>query len=269
MNLIPTYTPPDNAFKTQAVMAGIREVPPTHIPVLEVYETVEGEGSHIGTPRVLARVSGCGIGCKWCDSTHTWMATGRKGAATLMTVSDFCDQIVEVAKNVREVSITGGEPMHYIPQMHEILETLGARGYLVSIETSGLIIDSSVFSKSYAVSLDVKTPSSGVEMTTANIHALIECAYMHNEVQLKAVVSSEADLEFIEDNFMTILNPACSTRLKPMILTPCADNTNKDVEAGELLALVDLCMRWNKRYHIRIIPQIHKWLYVDNLPRGG
>ena len=268
MNLIPTYTPPDAEFKTQSVMKGIREVPDTHIPMLEIYETVEGEGSCIGTPRVLARVSGCGIGCTWCDSTFTWMATGRKGAATLLTVEEFCDQVTEVAKNVREISITGGEPLHYIPQMHRILEILGARGYLVSIETSGLIIDSAVFSKAYAVSLDIKTPSSGVTLTHANINALIECAYMHNEVQLKAVVSSMADLEFLEDNFTTILSPACSTRVKPLILTPCADNTNKDVEAVELLKIVEMCMGWNKRYHIRIIPQIHKWLYVDELPRS-
>jgi organic radical activating enzyme len=180
----------------------------------------------------------------------------------MITVEQFCDEIVEEAGHVREVSITGGEPMHYIHQMHKIIGILSAKGYKVSIETSGLIIVPEVFRKAYAVSLDVKTPSSGVLLTHENIKALNSCAYLYDEVQLKAVVRDEVDLAFLLENFHSILHPT-SSKVKPLVLTPCADNTKGSVSAQSILDVVNMCVAWNNKYNIRIIPQIHKWLEVD------
>lgn len=429
---IPLYILEDSDFNTQGVMKSIRDVPPTHVPRMSVFKTIEGEGFHIGTPRVLARVSGCGVGCSWCfpstskiltttgnkrladvvvgdllytldedfnivttevtatltrkvdpsylvgvhyiedgrpryltctedhewhvkgrgwvpagklrsgdivyhvnnlkvnakrmsefnpirngiritsverlntkqrasiqreydqrttqndpvsvtnftcspynhflmrgvhvhncDSKHTWNAKGARRSAQLVTVEDFCAEIERVASRVREVSITGGEPMHYIPQMHSILDILNAKGFRVSIETSGLIIDPTVFRKAYAVSLDIKTPSSGVQLTQDNIDALISCAYMYEEVQLKAVIMNQADLDFIHTHFYSLLVPSTS-KVKPLVLTPCADNTKGAISPKTILETTDLCLEWNNRYNIRIIPQVHKWVDVDN-----
>jgi organic radical activating enzyme len=261
MKMIPTYSPSAEEFLNQRALRSVQDVPSGMIPVSAIFETIEGEGTHIGTPRVLARVSGCAVMCGWCDTKYTWNAEGTKHSpAVLMSVEDFCAQIMKVAQNVREVSITGGEPMHYIPQMHQILDTLNGLGYLVSIETSGLIIDSAVFSKAFSVSLDIKTPSSGLRLTEDNIQALIACAYMHNEVQLKAVVQNQEDLDFLQSNFLSILQPAAHSRVKPLVVTPCADNTLGDVPDSALADILNLTMAWNKRYHIRIIAQQHKLL---------
>ena len=41
-------------------------------PINEVFETVQGEGTYTGTPAVFLRLQGCGVGCPWCDTKHTW-----------------------------------------------------------------------------------------------------------------------------------------------------------------------------------------------------
>src|SRR4051794_25490444 len=42
--------------------------------VNEVFESIQGEARHAGTPSVFVRLQGCAVGCPWCDTKHTWAA---------------------------------------------------------------------------------------------------------------------------------------------------------------------------------------------------
>src|ERR1700757_4021814 len=42
------------------------------LPLNELFETVQGEGSKTGTPSTFVRLQGCDVGCPWCDTKHTW-----------------------------------------------------------------------------------------------------------------------------------------------------------------------------------------------------
>jgi 7-carboxy-7-deazaguanine synthase len=263
LNTLPFFELHDEEYLHQKAIKEIRKIPEDLIPLMEIINTVEGEGSYIGTPRVLARVSGCAIRCSWCDTKHTWLPKGDKNhGSELVTIEEFVSRVEDVAQGtVREVSITGGEPMHYPAQLLRIIHMLTHKGYLVSIETSGMIIDYKVFKAAYSVSMDIKTPSSGITLTKENIARLIECAFMVDEVQLKAVITNHKDLEFIKENFGILLEPMSTKRVKPLILTPCADNTKRDVPSDELLKTTEMIKDWNKAYHIRIISQQHKLLH--------
>ncbi|MBO4221969.1 7-carboxy-7-deazaguanine synthase QueE [Bradyrhizobium neotropicale] len=115
------------------------------LPLNELFETIQGEGSKTGMPSTFVRLQGCEVGCPWCDTKHTWHMTE---AAPLLEVLDktgsdarfawvSVGQLVHLVseRRSRHVVLTGGEPCQYD------LETLTAQlldaGLSVQIETSG------------------------------------------------------------------------------------------------------------------------------------
>lgn len=115
------------------------------LPLNELFDTVQGEGSKTGTPSVFVRLQGCGVGCPWCDTKHTW---DMKQASPLLAVmdkhlgdhrfawlsaTDLADLVAR--RGTRHVVITGGEPCQY--DLNDFTETLLDMGRSVQIETSG------------------------------------------------------------------------------------------------------------------------------------
>lgn len=247
--------------RNTAVLPGIEAVPKYSLPVLGFIPTIEGEGMFIGTPRLLVRLSGCALKCVTCDTKYSWSVKGSKEYPALdFSVDGLAKHILREYPQYNEISITGGEPMHYPHQLKDLIGILNSHGKRVSLETSGGIIDSSVFRLCYAVSLDIKTPSSGIHLEDKTIEALISSAYLFSNVQLKCVIADETDLAFIENNFMELLDPPVATRVNGIVLTPCADNTVKEVPPSEISDIINTILNWNKSYNIRIIAQQHKLL---------
>jgi organic radical activating enzyme len=108
-------------------------VPPfnasTHIPVMEMFYTIQGEGYHTGRAAFFIRLAGCDVGCHWCDVKESWTINPNQ----IVTISS----IVEQAKSFpsRFVVITGGEPaMH---DLSALTAALKHEGFEIAIETSG------------------------------------------------------------------------------------------------------------------------------------
>jgi organic radical activating enzyme len=86
------------------------------VPVMEIFKTYEGEGLKIGTPRVLVRLGGCPVHCVNCDTPQSFTV---KKSMKVMTPSEVIEAVLNLINDetnrvtVREVSITGGEPMMY------------------------------------------------------------------------------------------------------------------------------------------------------------
>ena len=38
--------------------------------VNEIFLSLQGEGTRAGRPCVLVRLTGCDVGCRWCDTRH-------------------------------------------------------------------------------------------------------------------------------------------------------------------------------------------------------
>jgi 7-carboxy-7-deazaguanine synthase len=118
------------------------------LPVNELFETVQGEGFHTGTPAVFIRLQGCPVGCPWCDTKYTWadpeiareisagdVVTKNLGEESFgwMSVSSMVELVSQYRS--KHVVITGGEPCLYdlLPLTTELI----AAGKRVQIETSG------------------------------------------------------------------------------------------------------------------------------------
>ena len=222
----------------------IASVPESMLPIVEIFNTLEGEGLWIGQPRVLLRIGGCLVGCKGCDSVHTWTLK----QSTLQTLNEIVATVVLTARATRVVSITGGEPMHYPVQVYALARLLREKGFKLNLETSGTILSSFVFGVFDTLSLDIKTPSSGVVVPDEHIQKLIELLVTRPQTQLKAVVTDLADLTWIDEKFGDMLYDGTIT----LVLTPStADNA--------VANRVSMMQDWNisRGYQVRIIPQIH------------
>lgn len=230
------------------------------IPVMEVFRTIEGEGMHIGTPRVLARIGGCAVGCKWCDTKHSWTLK----TSELMRLDDLIARIqLEAAGKVQQVSLTGGEPMHYPRQLQYLVLELRKQRFNVSLETSGMVMNDAVFALFDYISMDIKSPSSGVPMPPAMLAAYQALWNWHGRVQFKVVITDQRDLDWVTANLDWLYT--CNPQVRsPLILTPGVLNTQHALASGNLakhlLHTIDMICEWNQQYNIRVIAQQHQLL---------
>jgi 7-carboxy-7-deazaguanine synthase len=119
-----------------------------HLPINELFETIQGEGGCTGWPAVFVRLQGCPVGCPWCDTRETWHVDPRHEIPFDAMVAKTTGQPsfswaaprdlfawVMANTKARHVVITGGEPTLYD------LTTLSGlfldAGRTVQIETSG------------------------------------------------------------------------------------------------------------------------------------
>lgn len=89
-----------------------------------VFETIQGEGSLLGTPMTFVRLAGCSIGCPQCDTDYAVFERQSE--------SDILSRVRQF-KN-KWIWVTGGEPTdHYLDPLLEALRTAGR----VALATSG------------------------------------------------------------------------------------------------------------------------------------
>ena len=104
----------------------------TTLPIAETFDSIQGEGSLLGTPSFFIRTAGCNLRCTWCDTPYaSWEAVGdQRSVASL---------VEEVRRSGRKhVVLTGGEPFMF-PGLTELNDALREAGCHVSIETAGTL----------------------------------------------------------------------------------------------------------------------------------
>lgn len=118
-------------------------------PVNEVFETIQGEGTHTGVPSIFVRLQGCPVGCAWCDTKHTWevldehkvsksdviQVDGTLGRWAEHDAVSLMNAFVTKGFTAKHVVITGGEPCLY--DLTLLTSELHSQGFSTQIETSG------------------------------------------------------------------------------------------------------------------------------------
>ena len=98
--------------------------------VMESFYTLQGEGFHSGRAAYFVRLSGCDVGCVWCDVKESWEIRPEQ----VKSVDEITNLIVTYPSEF--VVLTGGEPAMY--NLTELVNKLKEYKMYVAIETSGV-----------------------------------------------------------------------------------------------------------------------------------
>ena len=99
------------------------------LPVMEQFNTIQGEGAYTGCAAYFIRLGGCDVGCVWCDVKESWDVN----AHPVISVRNLVEKTVNSGAQI--AVITGGEPaMHNLTYLTSQLNKAGVKTH---IETSG------------------------------------------------------------------------------------------------------------------------------------
>jgi len=103
----------------------------TTLEVCELFQSIQGEGVRAGLPTLFVRLARCNLRCTWCDTKYSWEKGEAKG------VDEVADRIVRHTPHLKNVDITGGEPMLWRRALDSLFPAL--RDFEIEVETNGTI----------------------------------------------------------------------------------------------------------------------------------
>ena|ERR1019366_4990243 len=187
----------------------------THLPVMESFYTLQGEGFHQGKAAYFIRLAGCDVGCVWCDVKESWDKD--------LYPEQSIEQIVKEAKKntARLAVITGGEPTMY--NLDKLTKELHQEGFLTNIETSGSHQLSGTWDWICLSPKKFKPPLPGI-LTKAN--------------ELKIIIFNKSDFAWAE-KYAALMSSDCKLYLQPewdkaAIVTPLIIDYIKENPQWEL-----------------------------------
>lgn len=156
--------------------------------VVEIFESINGEGRRVGQLAIFIRLQKCNLNCSYCD---TRWANGDDAPYTLMSEDEIYDRILK--SGIKNITLTGGEPLLH-KDVEILLEKIRENPNLsLEIETNGSI-ELEKFSKLKnppLFTMDYKLPSSKME----NKMCLDNFKYLTSKDTVKFVVGTIEDLK--------------------------------------------------------------------------
>lgn len=217
--------------------------------VAEWFVSINGEGTRAGELAVFVRLCGCNLRCSYCD---TMWANSMDAPHTEMTAEEIRRVILETG--VRNVTLTGGEPLLH-PHAKELLVCLLQDDKLsVEIETNGSVYIGDFLGSAYRplFTLDYKLPSSGMEDKMRFEENL---PFLEKQDTIKFVAGSEADLmraaELIEKHDLC---SRCNVYFSPVF---------EKIEPADIVEF----MKQRNLNGVRLQLQLHKFIW-DPMAKG-
>ena len=160
------------------------------LPVMETFQTIQGEGYFRGTSAYFIRIGGCDVGCHWCDIKQSWDHSNYN----FQDVNEIVDNI---KSNSKIVVVTGGEPLMW--NMNPLTKSLKNKNFKIHLETSGAYKSTGHWDW-YCLS------------PKKNKKPFTDSFKIANE--LKIIIYNKSDFEFAEQMSRQV-NSACKLFLQP------------------------------------------------------
>jgi 7-carboxy-7-deazaguanine synthase len=224
----------------------------SRLPVIEMFHSIQGEGTRVGEPATFIRFAGCNLRCTWCDTPYSWSAEGVRAAEKV--------EVKAIASRVREraVVLTGGEPLLHLKHFPQLLTALRAAGVgHITVETNGTIAPESVWGDVDLWSVSPKLPGSGERPDVETVRTFVEA--VPGRLQLKFVL---ADLARDYDAMWHLLDQVDPQHAASVIVQPDGLREDYDLALRELSEHVTADTEQNgsgpRRALVRVVPQTHR-----------
>ncbi|MEB3326233.1 MAG: 7-carboxy-7-deazaguanine synthase QueE [Synechococcus sp.] len=212
--------------------------PSPHLPVVETFHSLQGEGVHAGRSAFFIRLAGCQVGCRWCDTKQSWPEAVHPALAVIELTRQARDA---AAAGAAFVVITGGEPLH-----HNLTDLCGALRAGMGGATGG--------------PLPLHLETSGVDPLSGRFDWITLSPKRHRQPtqellkacdELKVVVHDPEDLAFAEAMAAAAKGLRAAGNQPALLLQPGWDSPG-----GQALATAHVLQhpQW------RLSLQSHKWL---------
>lgn len=160
--------------------------------IVEIFDSIDGEGIRTGRLVSFVRTAGCNLRCSYCDTEYALFGEKEQCEYTEMSVDDI---IQKLNHKWKRVTVTGGEPL-LADGIHLLVSKLLKQGFEVNIETNGAVDIRKFISKidtteGMFFTIDYKLPSSKMtnKMIWDNFLSL-----GHDDV-IKFVIGSDEDFD--------------------------------------------------------------------------
>lgn len=216
--------------------------------VVEIFSSINGEGPRAGQLAIFIRMQGCNMDCTYCDTK--W--ANEEDAKFHWTSTEEILDLLRLM-HIRNVTITGGEPLMQEDIM-ELLEALAKEPeFRVEIETNGSVLlePFAKIENAPSFTMDYKLPGSGMEdkMLLENFSWLTE------KDTVKFVVKDYMDLCRARDVIREYdLTSHCHVYLSPVY---------GEIELEDIVSF----MKSNNMNDVTMQLQIHKIIW-DSEMRG-
>lgn len=214
------------------------------IPIVEIFNSIEGEGARSGKLCTFVRTAGCNLRCSFCDTTYSYDIDQAKH----YEIKQLVEEVERIAQ-CNMITLTGGEPLMHDEVRNCLIPWLLERGFDINVETNGSIDLSQIVRHKHdklMFTMDWKSLSSGMnsEMLEKNL-----CILQPRDV-LKFVVGSEEDLNEMLRVIQTYTTAA------QIYVSPVFGKI-------EMADIVDF-MKIKKLDNVRLQVQLHKIVWDPN-----
>lgn len=153
------------------------------LPLIDDFNTIQGEGYFTGTPAYFIRIGGCDSACSWCDTKISW----NPEIHDLISIEEILLRVKD--NNAENVVVTGGEPSLYnLGPLCKLLKNNNINTYVETAGTNHLSGDWDW------ICLSPKRQDPPLE----ELYAFVD--------ELKVVIFNEEDLDWAEINSFKVNN---------------------------------------------------------------
>jgi 7-carboxy-7-deazaguanine synthase len=195
-------------------------------PIVEIFNSVQGEGYHTGTPSIFIRFGGCNLQCSWCDTDFS-----KWDRMTISEIIAILDQWP-----TRRIIYTGGEPA--MQKLRPLSDELHSKNYNIAIETNGTIeLEEGLVDWICVSPKDMLYPEFSIKQRKGD--------------ELKVVYTGQ-DLSMYD---------SLKTGFKNLFLQPCYDESKDPGLNGKTFHGTFEMVMQNPGWNLSL--QTHKWMGID------